>query len=107
MKFLDADCPYICVENPTPSTVYRLPPHSQTIQPYQFGHPYTKRTNLWLRGLPDLVPTDVVHPESTCRVAGNWFNAGGKERQANRSKTFPGIAKAMAEQWSAYVLDAD
>ncbi len=101
MKLWNADCPRIAVENPVPSKVYGLPEYSQTIQPYEFGHPYSKKTCLWLKGLPKLQPTDVV-PENkreSTKIAGNWFNKGGKERQKNRAKTFPGIAKAMAEQW--------
>lgn len=101
MKIWNADCPRIAVENPIPSKVYGLPEYSQTIQPYEFGHPYSKKTCLWLKGLPKLQPTEII-PESeiqSTRVAGNWFNKGGKDRQKNRAKTFPGIAKAMAEQW--------
>lgn len=101
MKFLNADCGKICVENPVPSKIYKLPKYTQIIQPYQFGHPYTKKTCLWLKGLEPLQATDVVPDtmrEST-KVAGNWYNKGGKERQKNRSKTFPGIARAMVEQW--------
>ena len=52
MKFLKADCPRICVENPTPMKIIGLPPYTQAIQPYQFGHPYSKRTCLWLKNLP-------------------------------------------------------
>lgn len=99
MKFYNANCPRICIENPTPSRIYGLPEKSQVIQPYQFGHPYSKRTQLWLKGLPLLQPTKIVEVESTCRKAGNWFNKGGKDRQVNRSKTFKGIAEAMAAQW--------
>ena len=62
LRFLNADCPKIAVENPVSSTVFRMPPHSQEIQPWQFGHPYTKKTRLWLRGLPPLEPTDIVTP---------------------------------------------
>lgn len=101
MKLWNADCPKIAVENPIPSKVYELPEYSQIIQPYEFGHPYSKKTCLWLKGLPKLQPTDIVQEskrEST-KIAGNWFNKGGKDRQKNRAKTFPGIAKAMAEQW--------
>lgn len=101
MKIWNADCPRIAVENPIPSKVYGLPEYSQTIQPYEFGHPYSKKTCLWLKGLPKLRPTEII-PESeiqSTKIAGNWFNKGGKDRQKNRSKTFPGIAKAMAEQW--------
>lgn len=100
MALYNADCPRICIENPTPSKIYNLPEKSQVIQPYQFGHPYSKRTQLWLKGLPQLKPTKIVEVESSCREPGNWFNKGGKDRQTNRSKTFPGIAEAMAEQWT-------
>ena len=74
--------------------------HTQEIQPYQFGHPVQKKTRLWLKGLPLLKPTEVVDYKCGCHEAGTWFMKGGKERQKNRSKTFPGIAKAMAEQWA-------
>ena len=100
MTIYNANCPKIAIENPTPSKIYELPEKTQVIQPWQFGHPYSKRTQLWLKGLPKLIPTNIVEVESSCRKAGNWFNKGGKDRQINRSKTFPGIAKAMANQWT-------
>ena len=108
MEFLNADCSRIAVENPTPSKIYELPKHSQVIQPYQFGHPFTKRTQLWLKGLPPLQPTDLVEPERTWCPSGSYSGKHNdkhrgmftKDRARNRSKTFPGIAKAMAEQWS-------
>ena len=100
MAIYNADCPKIAIENPTPSKIYKLPEKTQVIQPWQFGHPYSKRTQLWLKGLPKLIPTNIVEVESSCRKAGNWFNKGGKDRQRNRSKTFLGIAKAMADQWT-------
>ena len=100
MSIYNADCSKIAIENPTPSKIYELPEKTQVIQPWQFGHPYSKRTQLWLKGLPKLIPTNIVEVESSCRKAGNWFNKGGKDRQINRSKTFPGIAKAMANQWT-------
>ena len=101
LRFWYADCDRIAVENPIPSTVYGLPKYDQIIQPYMFGHPLQKKTCLWLKNLPKLTPTDLI-PKEQCqstKIAGNWFNHGGKERQGNRAKTFPGIAKAMAEQW--------
>lgn len=109
MKFYNAECKHIAIENPTPSKIYELPKYSQTIQPYEYGHPYSKRTNLWLKGLSNLVPTNIVPKEQiqSTKVAGNWFNKGGKERQKNRAKTFPGIAKAMAEQWGKILLEED
>ena len=100
MTIYNANCSKIAIENPTPSKIYKLPEKTQVIQPWQFGHPYSKRTQLWLKGLPKLIPTNIVEVESSCRKAGNWFNKGGKNRQINRSKTFPGIAKAMADQWT-------
>lgn len=101
LQFLYADCDRIAVENPIPSKVYGLPEYSQVIQPFMFGHPFQKKTCLWLKGLPRLIPTDYI-PKEQCqstKIAGNWFNKGGKDRQRNRAKTFTGIAKAMAEQW--------
>ena len=99
MHFYNADCDRIAIENPIPSKVYGLPPYTQTIQPWMFGHPVQKKTCLWLKGLPKLQPTNVVEERQSTKIPGNWFNSGGKERQKNRAKTFPGIAKAMAEQW--------
>ena len=62
-----------------------------------------KKTYLWLKGLPELQHTKEIPPEEcqSTKIAGNWFNRGGKDRQRNRAKTFPEIAKAMAEQWGA------
>lgn len=108
MQFYNADCPRIAVENPTPMKIVGLPPYTQAIQPYQFGHPYSKRTCLWLKGLPNLVPTEIVdHHEPYVNggfkdAHGNYLKfQGRKERDPLiRSKTFPGIARAMAEQWA-------
>ena len=100
MLFYNADCKRIAIENSLPSSIYELPKHTQVIQPYQFGHPYKKRTQLWLKGLPNLEPTQIIKIAESTKIAGNWFNKGGKDRQKNRAKTFPGIAKAMAEQWT-------
>lgn len=107
MKFYNADCDKICIENPTPLKIVGLPPYTQAIQPYWFGHPYSKRTCLWLKGLPLLEPTDMVeHHEpyvnGGCKDAhGNYRRfQGRKERDPKtRSKTFPGVAKAFAEFW--------
>lgn len=108
MRFLNADCPKIAIENPIPLSVVDLPPKSQVIQPYQFGHPYTKKTYLWLKGLPQLLATEVVEPLGpyVCGNAEIWKKQKakgkvyGKEKSAkHRSKTFPGIAAAMADQW--------
>ena len=103
MQFYNADCPRIAIENPIPSKVYGLPPYSQTVQPWMFGHPVQKKTCFWLKGLPPLEPTEIVEERQSTKITGNWFNHGGKERQKNRAKTFPGIANAMAEQWAGKV----
>lgn len=107
LRFLEADCPRIAVENPVSSKVFEMPLHTQEIQPWQFGHPYTKKTRLWLRGLPPLIPTEIVEPVSpyvpsgTGRKNKGTYGAAKRGNDAkNRSKTFPGIAKAMAEQWA-------
>ena len=99
MKLYNAPCSKICIENPVSSKIYNLPEHTQEIQPYMFGHPFKKKTRLWLKGLPLLKPTKIVDVSESTKIPGNWYNKGGKERQKNRSKTFEGIAKAMAEQW--------
>ncbi len=106
-KFYKADCPLIAIENPTPMKLCELPQYQQAVQPYWFGHPYSKRTCLWLKGLPKLEPTEMV-AEHEPYVNGGSKNADGTYRsfvgrrerdQKTRSKTFPGIAKAMADQW--------
>lgn len=113
MQVALADCDRIAVENPIciMSSAWRKP--DQIIQPWQFGHPFSKRTCLWLKGLPLLSPTNIVKPYE-CDSHG--FTIGGSLRYAvdengkilswkdprtakERSKTFPGIAKAMADQW--------
>ena len=104
MHFYNSNCNRIAIENPIPSRVYCLPPYTQTIQPWMFGHPVQKKTCLWLKGLPKLQPTNIVEERQSTKIPGNWFNHGGKERQKNRAKTFPGIAKAMAEQWGDYIV---
>ena len=92
----NAHCDRIAIENPTPMKVFGLPRYSQIIEPYMFGEPWRKRTCLWLKGLPKLRPTDVVEP------SGYWVgnnSLGGFRDQKVRSKTFHGIAEAMAAQW--------
>jgi len=106
MLFYNSDCPRIAIENPVSSTVFNMPECTQEIQPYMFGHPYTKKTRLWLRGIPPLVPTDIVQPIGPYCPAGTgrkdrtkYGSAKRGEDAKNRAKTFPGIARAMAEQW--------
>lgn len=110
LSILNAKCPKIAVENPVSSRIYDMPLYTQEIQPYQFGHPFTKKTRLWLKGLPPLMPTDVVEPigpyipAGTGRKDRSKYGAAKRGEDAkNRSKTFYGIAKAMAEQWGREV----
>jgi len=99
MALYNANIPRIAIENPTPSKVYGLPQYSQSIQPYEYGHPFQKRTCLWLKGLPMLISTQIVEERQSTKIPGNWFNKGGKDRQKERARTFQGIADAMADQW--------
>lgn len=108
LAFYNADCDRICVENPIPTRIYELPQYSQIVQPYEHGHPYSKKTCLWLKGLPLLIPTNIVKPVCSWVSGGSKDNHGNKRKNCGtkfrdsrtRSKTFPGIAKAMAEQWA-------
>lgn len=107
MKLLNAPCEKICIENPVPMSRFGLPPYTQLIHPYEFGEPVSKRTCLWLKGLENLKPTNILDKNSIprykwiCKKTGkihttsSWYNTSKKRR----AKTFKGIAEAMAEQW--------
>lgn len=101
-------CGSMVIENPVPSSIYELPKQTNCIQPYEFGEPFSKKTYLWEFGVPHLVPTEIVmdyKPYVSCGTSRNKGNtdksgvsrAGGAQKV--RSHTFPGVAKAMAEQW--------
>lgn len=92
---LNTDINRICIENPIPHKYGNLPKYTQIIHPWEFGHGETKATCLWLKGLPLLQPTDIVLE----RKAKVHNEPPGKNRWKNRSRTYTGIAKAMAEQW--------
>jgi site-specific DNA-cytosine methylase len=109
MLFANANCERIAIENPVGimSRQWRKP--NQIINPWQFGDPYEKKTCLWLKGLSELQPTNIVDiPPRTQFDSGksmpSWYaeawHLPKEERAKLRSKTFPGIAKAMAEQWA-------
>jgi hypothetical protein len=109
MLFANAKCPHIAIENPVGimSSIWRKP--DQIIQPFEYGEPYSKKTCLWLKNLPLLTPTNIVEPgERTVYASGKsmptWYadayRLPPKERAALRSKTFIGVAKAMASQWT-------
>jgi len=99
MALYNAPIDKICVENPISSKIFELPKYTQTIQPYEYGHPVQKKTCLWIKNLKTLTPTKVIQKPQSTKIPGNWFNKGGKDRQKNRSKFFQGIANAMADQW--------
>lgn len=110
MEFVNAPCEKIAIENPIGymSTFYRKP--DQIIQPYQFGHPERKATCLWLKGLAPLIPTNIVEPDviklKSGKTDSRWhvesFNLPKDQRSIVCSKTFDGIAEAMAEQWGHF-----
>ena len=94
---MDAPIPMIAIENPISVISSRIRKPDQIIQPWQFGHGETKATCLWLKNLPPLKPTNVVDGREH-RV---WKMPPGPDRWKERSRTFTGIAQAMAEQWSS------
>ena len=109
MKFYNHSCTKIAIENPVSSRIFELPKYSQEIQPYEFGHPYTKKTRLWLKGLPKLKPTNIIDKsevktfiesgtsryKNTNKNKNRYVARGSKDR----SKFWSGIAQAMAQQW--------
>ncbi len=112
LKIYNSKCKRIAIENGVGhlSTAWRKP--NQIIRPFQFGHSVNKRTCLWLKGLPELVPTDMVEPDNERvklgKLVSSWYANTLKEAKGDRellskirSKTFQGIAKAMAEQWES------
>ena len=112
MLFANAKCSRVVIENPVGvmSSIWRKP--DQIIQPFEYGEPFSKKTCLWLKGLPLLVTTNIVDKGEQVKYASGksmpkWyadaFKLPPKERATLRSKTFPGIAKAMATQWGLLV----
>lgn len=108
---LDAPIPRIALENPVGIISKRIRKPDCIIQPWQFGHPEAKRTCLWLKGLPVLEPTNVLEKPAS----GRWENqtssgqnklAPSKDRWKERSKTYQGIADAMAIQWTSLLPKA-
>jgi len=103
-KLMDTNIPKICIENPISCISTRIRKPDQIVQPYMFGHPESKKTCLWLKGLPPLEPTNILPlPES-----GRWENqtpsgqnklGPSPDRWKERSRTYLGLARAMAAQW--------
>lgn len=107
MAHVNANCARIAVENPVGimSTVYRKP--CFTLQPWEYGHPEFKRTCFWTKGLPRLVPTDILTPPAKgTQDYADWSKvhrmAPGPNRAHDRAKTYHGVALAMADQWDDY-----
>lgn len=110
----NAKCAHVAVENPRPLRVVGLPKPTQVIQPYQFGEPFSKATCLWLKGLPALQPTDIITeykpflPSNiTGAKRGQKWSRGVAHNAKEASKTFPGVAKAIADQWSKYIINQE
>lgn len=104
LSLYNAPCERIAIENPVmlghPKRLFGIPDPTQIIQPWQFGHGETKATGLWLRGLMPLRPTDIVDGREQ-RI---FRMAPGPDRKKNRSRTYDGIAQAMAEQWGGRII---
>lgn len=101
-----AHIPRVCIENPIPHGYADLPAYSQIIQPWQFGDDASKATCLWLRGLPELQPTNILLGGRKARRANQTPSGQNKlgpspERAAKRAETYPGIAAAFADQWGS------
>ena len=102
MRFLNANIEKICVENPVPLRAFNLPKYDQIIQPYHHGHDHSKKTCLWLKNLPLLKKTNEVELTYHTTPNGRRFTKGWyftPRTSIARSRTFPGIAAAMADQW--------
>lgn len=98
LSMLHAPCDLVAIENPAPMRLAGLPKYQQIIQPYNFGHPFSKRVCLWLKNLPPLIPTRGYYVEHA-----QWLrHCSGTPRR--RSKTFEGIAEAMALQWGSLLV---
>lgn len=106
LTILNTECEKVVVENPLPLKIIGLPPPTQEVQPWMFGEPWSKRTLLWERGVPPLKPTNIITDYKPFVPAGTSRKKGGDSYGARiphdgfaRSKTFWGLARAMAEQW--------
>jgi len=107
MKFYNAPIEKICIENPVPAKSLELPRYSQIIQPYYFGHDHSKKTCLWLKNLPLLQQTNrieisYIYTPNGVRYTKGWYEMPRTTKA--RSRTFTGIADAMANQWSEVIL---
>ena len=100
MIFYNLDCDKIVIENPIPHKIFDMPQPTQIIQPYQFGHKIQKATCLWIKGLPKLYATKIMKPEYYIDRKGIRHSSLNGWSAKKKSKTFRGVAKAMAQQWN-------
>lgn len=109
--FLNADCDKIVVENPPPMKRFNLPKYTQLVRPWMFGESNNKPICLWLKGVQELKPTNIVERDKDMvrwvhkatgqkKSCSKWYNTNTNQHSRHRSKTFEGVAKAMAEQWA-------
>lgn len=110
MACLNADAKFVAVENPVPMKIVNLPKPSCYVQPFWYGHPYSKKTLFWLRGLPPLMPSRViadyipyVQGKKGDSERAKRFGVATASTSKQRSKSFPGIAQAMVEQWGPLI----
>ena len=110
LKILSADCDKIVVENPPPMKRFNLPKYNQLVRPYMFGERNNKPICLWLKGVEELKPTNIVEKDKDIvrwvhkatgqkKSCSKWYNTNTSRHSKHRSKTFEGVAQAMAEQW--------
>lgn len=118
LKILNADCDKIVVENPPPMKRFNLPKYNQLVRPYMFGESNNKPICLWLKGVDELKPTTIVEKDKDIvrwvhkatgqkKSCSKWYNTNTSQHSKHRSKTFEGVAKAMAEQWVGKAVDAE
>lgn len=114
MEILNAPCDHVAVENPIPMKLFDLPKYNQIVRPYMFGENNGKPICLWLKNLPQLQPTNVIPlKQEMCvwtykktgerKSCSKWYNTNTNDHNRHRSKTFPCIAEAMAQQWGDYL----
>lgn len=123
MRCVNAPAPYVAVENPRGDMTRRWRPPDQYVQPHMFGEPLIKQTGLWLKGLPPLTADDPVEPAGRVATGGGSWRTdmkhgrgannghedgkGRKNRQRERNRTLPGVARAMAQQWTKFIQEQE
>ena len=110
LEIINCDCEKIAIENPPPMKRFGLPRYDQLVRPYMFGEKNNKPICFWLKNLSPLQPTEIVEKDTDIvrwvhkatgqkKSCSKWYNTNTNQHSRHRSKTFPGVARAMAEQW--------